>query len=403
MRKDMRFNTQMMSSEWSESDERWHVKTSDGKTIIARYVINGLGLLSKQNYPDIPGIDSFKGDMHHTAKWPKDYDVTGKRVGILGCGSTGVQVITEIGSKASELICYQRHPQYSVPSGDKKVTPEERKYWNEHWDEIFEQVKNSITAFGFKESSTSYHDVGPEERERIFQENWDKGNGFRFMFGTFNDITTDAEANEGACEFIRGKIGEIVKDSEKARKLKPYDVYARRPLCDGNASNGQKYFEQFNRDSVDIVDLKETEITKIEPTGIRTSDGKLHEHDLIIFATGFDAVEGNYTRIAIKGRNGISLKDYWDDLGPTSYLGVAIPDFPNFFMITGPKGPFTNIPPALEAQVEFVTDAIEAAEKADKESKRPIEPTHEAEREYSKLCDELASTSLFWKAAVSSS
>jgi cation diffusion facilitator CzcD-associated flavoprotein CzcO len=281
------------------------------------------------------------------------------------------------------------------------VTPEEREHWNNHWDEIFHQVKNSITAFGFKESSTSYHDVGPEERERIFQENWDKGNGFRFMFGTFNDITLDKEANEAACEFIRRKIDGIVKDPEKARKLKPNDVYARRPLCDGNASNGQKYFDQFNRDTVDIVDLKETEITKIEPKGIRTSDGKLHEHDLIIFATGFDAVEGNYTRVAIKGRNGISLKDYWDDLGPTSYLGVAIPDFPNFFMITGPKGPFSNIPPAIEAQVEFVTDAIEMAEKADKESKKPIEPTHKAEREYSKLCDELASASLFWIAAVS--
>ena len=127
----------------------------------------------------------------------------------------------------------------SVPSGDKKVTPEERQYWNDNWEQIFDQVKNSITAFGFEESTTSYHDVGPEERERIFQENWDKGNGFRFMFGTFNDIATDAEANEGACDFIRRKIGQTVKDPEKARKLKPWDVYARRPLCDGNASNGQ--------------------------------------------------------------------------------------------------------------------------------------------------------------------
>ena len=289
----------------------------------------------------------------------------------------------------------------SVPSGDKKVTPEERQYWNEHWDEIFDQLRNSITAFGFKESTTSYHDVGPKERERIFQENWDKGNGFRFMFATFNDITTDREANEGACDFIRRKIDQIVKDPEKARKLKPYDVYARRPLCDGNASNGQKYFDQFNRDTVDIVDLKETDITQFEPKGIRTSDGKLHEHDLIIFATGFDAVEGNFSRVAIKGLNGTTLKDYWDDLGPTSYLGVAVPNFPNMFMITGPKGPFTNIPPAIEVQIDFVTEAIEDAEKAEHGSKRPIEPTHEAEREYSALCDKLASTSLFWKAAVS--
>lgn len=188
---------------------------------------------------------------------------------------------------------------------------------------------------------TSYQDVTPEERERIFQENWDKGNGFRFMFGTFNDITIDPEANEGACSFIRKKIGETVKDPEKARKLMPHDVYARRPLCDGNASNGEKYYEQFNRESVDIVNLKETPIT-IEAKGIRTSDGKFYELDLIILATGFDAVEGNYSRMAIHGRNDVSLKDEWDKTGPTSVLGVCIPNFPNLFMLNGPKGPFTN-------------------------------------------------------------
>lgn len=331
----MRFNTQMHDASWSDKDQRWHLTITGNKNLSARYVVTGLGLLSKTNLPDIPGLQSFQGDMHHTAKWPKDYDLNGKRVAVIGNGSTGVQVITEIGRLVKELTCYQRHPQYSVPSGDKKVTPEEREHWNRNWENIFDQVHNSITGFGFVESGISYHDVGPEERERIFQENWDKGNGFRFMFGTFNDISTDAEANEGACDFIRRKIDEIVKDPKKAEKLKPYDVYARRPLCDGNASNGQKYFEQFNRDNVDIVDLKETPITQIEQKGIRTSDGTLHEHDVIIFATGFDAVEGNYTRLAIHGRDGISLKDYWDDLGPTAYLGCSVPDFPNLFMISG--------------------------------------------------------------------
>ena len=396
----MRFNTEMSEANWSDADQRWCLTVNGNKKIGARYVVTGLGLLSKQNYPDIPDLDSFEGDMHHTAKWPKDYDVAGKRVGIIGCGSTGVQVITEIGQKVGRLDCYQRHPQYSVPSGDKKFTREERQHLNENWDQIFDQVRNSITAFGFKESIVSYHDVSPDEREEIFQRCWDQGNGFRFMFATFSDIVIDSEANEGACDFIRRQIDKIVKNPEKAKKLKPYDVYARRPLCDGNASNGQKYFEQFNRDNVDIVDLKETPITQIEPKGIRTSDGKLHEHDLIIFATGFDAVEGNYTRLAIHGRNGISLKDYWDDLGPTAYLGLSCPEFPNLFMISGPKGPFTNIPPSIEAQVEFISEAIETAEKAGKGVK-PIEATHEAEREYSALCDDLASTSLFWKAEVS--
>lgn len=161
------------------------------------------------------------------------------------------------------------------------------------------------------------------------------------MFATFNDITVDAEANEGACAFIRKKIAETVKDPEKARKLTPHDVYARRPLCDGNASNGEKYYEQFNRDNVDIVNLIETPIT-IEPKGIRASDGTFYELDLIILATGFDAVEGNYSRMAIHGRNDVSLKDVWEKTGPTSVLGVSVPEFPNFFMLNGPKGPFTN-------------------------------------------------------------
>lgn len=210
---------------------------------------------------------------------------------------------------------------------------------NDNYDEIWNTVRNSITAFGFKESrgnlqneiqleangipgTISYHDVSPQERQRIFQDAWDKGNGFRFMFGTFNDISIDWEANEGACEFIRNKIDEIVKDPEKARKLKPYDVYARRPLCDGNASTGQTYFEQFNRPNVDIVDLKETPIERIEPKGIRTSSGSLHELDVIVLATGFDAVEGNYNRMRIHGRGGKSLKDAWND-GPTSVFGVS--------------------------------------------------------------------------------
>lgn len=164
------------------------------------------------------------------------------------------------------------------------------------------------------------------------------------MFGTFNDITTSYEANEGACDFIRRKIDEIVKDPEKARKLKPWDLYARRPLCDGNARNGQKYFEQFNRPNVDVVDLRENPIQRIEGTGVRTRDGELHELDVLILATGFDAVEGNFTRMAVHGRNGVSLREAWSD-GPSSLFGVHVPDFPNMFMINGPKGAFTNQPP----------------------------------------------------------
>ncbi|EME49158.1 hypothetical protein DOTSEDRAFT_68033 [Dothistroma septosporum NZE10] len=393
--KDMRFNTEMSGASWDDEQRCWRITVKGDQQLTARYLITGLGLLSKTNYPDIPGIHSFGGDIHHTAKWPKDFPLEGKRVGVIGCGSTGVQVITEIGRKVGRLICFQRHPQYSVPSGDKKVTPEYRQWVNENYDGIWSNVRNSMTAFGFKESKTSYHDVDEEERERIFEEVWQQGNGFRFMFGAFNDIVVDETANKGAQDFIRKKIGEIVKDPEKARKLKPYDMYARRPLCDGNASNNQKYFEQFNRPNVDIVDLKETPITQIEGKGIRTSDGVLHELDVLILATGFDAVEGNYSRMAIRGRNDVSLQEAWKD-GPHSLLGVHVPEFPNAFMITGPKGPFTNIPPTIEAQVEWITSLIREGQK---KTSPVIEATHEGEQRWAKLCEKLAANSLFWKAS----
>nr|OQO27341.1 hypothetical protein B0A51_07595 [Rachicladosporium sp. CCFEE 5018] len=398
LRKDMRFNTQLVGANWDDDSQTWKLDVSSGKgKIECRYLVTGLGLLSKQNYPEIDGLDSFQGQLHHTAKWPKDLDLTGLRVGVVGCGSTGVQVITDIAGKVSHLTCFQRHPQYSVPSGDKVVTDEYRKWVNENYDTIWDGVWNSITAFGFKESERAFSDASPEEREKVFQENWDKGNGFRFMFGTFNDLTFNPEANEAACDFIRKKIGQIVKDPEKAKKLKPTDVYARRPLCDGQARGGA-YYEQFNRENVDIVDLKETPIERVEAKGVRTSDGKLHELDVLVFATGFDAVEGNYTRINIHGRDGVSLAEAWDEPGPTSYLGFTMPGFPNFFAITGPKGPFTNIPPAVETQVRFINNLIGAAESSSEDKPKAIEATPEAEKDWSKLCEELAANSLFWKA-----
>lgn len=223
------------------------------------------------------------------------------------------------------------------------------------------------------------------------------------MFGTFNDITTDPKANEAACDFIKMKIRTIVKDQEKARKLLPSQMYARRPLCDGG------YFEQFNRDNVDVVALKEEPITEITPTGIKTSE-KEYPLDVLIFATGFDAVDGNYTRVNIKGRNGTSLKEHWQPIGPTTYLGVAVNTFPNMFMITGPNGPFSNIPPAVETHVEFISNIIEAAETKKRESSQTqpasdnskpsgpvIEVTQQAEADWTQMCDTMSKDSLFRK------
>ncbi|KAK5939205.1 hypothetical protein PMZ80_008508 [Knufia obscura] len=398
LRKYMQFNTELLSAQYNEERNVWIVQTSTNETFTCHYLVTALGLLSKQNWPDIKGIKDFKGEMYHTGKWPRSYDFKGKKVGIIGNGSTGVQVITQLGkeNQVEKLVSFQRHPQYSVPSGDGPVSEEYREKINRNYDEIWEQVRNSAVAFGFEESDVPCMSVTPEERRKKFQEAWDLGNGFRFMFWTFNDLTVDPAANEEACEFIRSKIRETVKDQEKARKLQPTEYYARRPLCDAG------YYEQFNKENFEVVSLKDEPIEAITEKGIRTSKQE-YELDVLIFATGFDAVDGNYTRLAIRGRDGESLKDHWSETGPVSYLGVSVNNFPNLMMITGPNGPFTNIPPTLETHVEFISDTIARAEKNNPRNDGTvvkgavIESTADAEKGWTQICDELSANSLFRK------
>lgn len=385
----------LASADWEESQACWLVETQpvdeDGRAdgqprqFSTRFLVTALGLLSNPNYPDIPGIDDFIGIKVHTGAWPKDVDLTDKRVGVIGSGSTGVQVITTLGSKARRLICFQRSPQYSVPSGDGPVSAEHRKWVNEHYDEIWEQVRQSKVAFGFQESDIPCLSVSADKRKEKFEAAWQEGNGFRFMFWTFSDLTTDQKANEEAQNFIKGKIQEIVKDPEKARRLMPREIYARRPLCDGG------YYQQFNRETVDIVNLKDTPIESFTERGIRTADGADYELDAVVFATGFDAIDGSYARIRIRGRAGRSLASHWDPVGPTSYLGTSCAGFPNMFMVTGPQGPFTNVPPSLELQCEFIMNAILKA----KREGVLLEANLDAEKSWAQHCEKLAKDSLF--------
>ncbi|KAI1371671.1 hypothetical protein F4677DRAFT_434804 [Hypoxylon crocopeplum] len=420
LRKYFQFNTELMSAQWNDEERRWVVNLSTNEVLKVKYLITGLGLLSKTNFPNIHNLDKFEGELYHTARWPDNVDLKGKRVGVIGNGSTGIQVITAL-AKAGEvkqLLSFQRNPQFSVPAGNGPVPVEHRKHLNDTYEEVWDQAKNSLFAYGFQETTRPTFSVTPEEREQIFEEAWRQGNGFRFMFWTFGDITVNEEANKVAADFIKKKICQIVKDPEKARKLCPTEFYARRPLCDTG------YYEQFNRDNVDVVDIKTNPITEFTPNGIKTADGKVYELDVVICATGFDAVDGNYTRITIKGRNNESLKEHWSKAGPTSYMGICVPNFPNLFMITGPNGPFSNLPPAIEAHVEIISDLVATAErnstrlvKAADIVKQPngsngtngtngsvsehapkngiIEAEPEAEREWTELCDQLSSKSLF--------
>ncbi|PYH30076.1 flavin-containing monooxygenase [Aspergillus neoniger CBS 115656] len=292
---------------YDDVDNLWTVSLSAVPRLTARYIVTTVGLLSKINYPDIPGLKTYEGEMYHTGNWLASYDFTGKRVGVIGNGSTGVQLVTALADQnVKQLLSFQRHPQNVVPAG-------------------YAEVRNSVLGFGFEESSKPTFSVSEEERERIFEDAWVKGNGFYFMFGTFCDIFSDMEANKAAAEFIRRKIRQKVKDPVKAEKLMPYDWYARRPLCDTG------YYEKFNRANVDVVNIGTNPITQIINKGIRAADGSEYELDVLIFATGFDAVPWE------------RLKNRWKE-EPSSFLGTCIPGFPNLFTVLGPAGPFTKIP-----------------------------------------------------------
>lgn len=364
LRRHMQFNTELISADYDESRRLWKVQTSKG-SLETTYLITALGILSATNWPDIPGLDKYKGELYHTARFPETYDLKGKRVGVIGCGSTGVQVITSIARDVETLTCFQRRPQYTIPANDGPVSQEQRTDINRNYDAIWKHVKSSNSGMGFMESKASALSVSEEERNRLFEECWENGNGLRFNFGVFSDISTNREANEMACVFIRNKIAAIVKDPETARKLMPWEPFARRPLCDSG------YYETFNRNNVELVDLKATPIVELTTNGIKTSEGKIYELDVIIMATGFDAFDGAYNRVQIRGRNGENLRDHWTKR-PSTYLGTAVSNFPNLFMICGPLSSFSNVPPALEMHVEFITGIIGRAQQLGED------PAHEA-------------------------
>jgi cyclohexanone monooxygenase len=384
--KDIQLNTNIESLVFNDASNSWTVTTGDGETVTARHVVCALGLLSKINLPDIKGRDSFRGTMVHTGHWPADLTLEGKRVGVIGTGSTGAQFICAASKLAGHLTVFQRSAQYSVPSGNGPVSKEYVKKIKANYDQTWEQVRSSFVGFGFQESNVPAMSVSEEERERVFQEAWEKGNGFRFMFGTFSDIAIDPAANRAARLFIRKKIAEIVKDPETARKLTPTDAYAKRPICNLD------YYETFNRDNVTLVSTKENPIIEITPMGVLTDDGVEYELDVLVFATGFDAVDGNYHQMDIRGRGGRTIQQHWKD-GPTTYLGVATTGFPNMFMVLGANSCFANIPPVIETQVEFISDLISRAQRAG----AAVEPTEEAESYWTATCKQIADATLFAK------
>ena len=354
LRKDISFNTRIVRTEFDETVNCWRLTSENGRSVTARFVVAATGCLSQPNAPDFPGLETFRGDWYHTGAWPHEgVDFQGKRVGLIGTGSTGIQATPVIAAEAEHLTVFQRTPNYTIPARNAPLEPEEAQYIKAHYDEIRERCRNSSGGFPFEVSERSACDVPADERERIYERYWELG-GFRFLVSAFNDLTENEVANETASEFIRNKIRRIVLDPETAEKLVPTDhpYGTKRPPIDTN------YYETFNRDNVSLVDVRNAPIKAITPTGLRTSEGE-YELDIIVFATGFDAMTGALLKMNVTGRGGRTLADAWAE-GPKTYLGLQVAGFPNLFTITGPGSPsvLTNMPVAIEQHVEWISDCI---------------------------------------------
>ena len=356
LRRNIQFNTRVKSARFQDDTGHWEVETDQGNLVTSQFLITGIGCISSGNVPSIKGLDSFQGEWYHTGSWPHEkVEFAGKRVAVIGTGSSGVQSIPVIAGQAEHLTVFQRTPQYTIPARHGTI---DRKYLEEvvkpNYEEILEQARWSTGGFPINRDERSALQVTAEERLEAYEAGWAEG-GIRFLSTSFKDISTDRRANDTMAEFIRKKIREMVRDPETAEKLMPTDhpFGSKRPLIDTD------YFETYNHDNVELVDIRHSPIKEITPNGIRTEDQDF-EFDMIVFATGFDAMTGSYFKMDIRGKNGLSLKDKWSE-GPKTYLGLQVAGFPNLFMITGPGSPsvLSNMPMSIEQHIDWIANFLQ--------------------------------------------
>ena len=349
MRKDISFNTPMASAKYNEQEGRWSIATDDGRVWSSQLLVMCVGQLSSTKAPNYPGQNGFRGEIIHSGVWPKhDVDFAGKRVAIIGTGSSGMQMTPIISKVAKHLTVFQRTANFSIPASNAPVSEEEDRQVKANYRARREQAWNSPTGLGFMPSKQSALDASPEEREKVYEAAWSRL-GFGFAL-SYYDILLSKPANDTAADFIRNKIGALINDPVLREKLVPkgHAFAARRPSVDSG------YFQSFNRDNVELADIRESPILEFTPEGLRTS-AKDHAFDIIIFATGFDAFTGSLLKPDIVGRGGIKLRDKWS-AGPVTQLGVAVSDFPNMLIVVGPGSPslLSNVMVSTEEQIDWL-------------------------------------------------
>lgn len=352
LRKDIRFSSRVAAARFVEPDNLWLVELENGERHVAPWLVGAVGPLTLPQLPRIEGIETFQGEAHHTARWPRrPVSFEGKRVGVIGTGASGVQTIQEVARTAAHLTVFQRTANYCAPLKNGPITAEEQKEIKASYQDLKRRVNTSSAWFLHTPVMKSVFDVTDEEREAFFEKQYN-ARGMGIWQGNFMDLVVDEKANKLISDFMRRKIRERVKDPATAEKLVPRDhgFGTRRVPHETN------YYEVYNQPNVTLVDLKATPFRRITPAGVETSDA-FHELDMLIYATGFDAVTGAFEAIDIEGVGGLKLKDKWSE-GPITYLGLMVNGFPNFFMPAGPLSSQGNIPRTSEYHANWIAELV---------------------------------------------
>jgi cation diffusion facilitator CzcD-associated flavoprotein CzcO len=388
LRRHFEFETTVTAAVFDEGRRRWLIETDRGDHVAAQFCVMATGCLSVPRFPDVKGISDFEGDSFHTANWPEgDVDLTGKQVAVVGTGSSGIQCIPIIAQQASHLTVFQRTPSFSFPARNAPMDPAREATVKENYVEQRAAARESGFGVPVIMPVQSAFDVTGEERVARYERGWEEGGLFGIV-GAFNDLLVNRAANETAADFARSKIHQIVVDPTTAEILSPtgYPVGAKRACLDTH------YYQTFNLENVSVVDTRHDPIESITAQGIRTAD-QTHEFDAIVFATGFDAMTGALLRIDISGRDGLRLSEKWLE-GPRTYLGLAVPGFPNLFMVTGPGSPSvrSNMVVSIEQHVEWITECVN---EMIRRGVRTIEATEVAEAAWVDHVRETAEATLF--------
>jgi cyclohexanone monooxygenase len=387
LRRDIQLNTRVTAATFDERTKTWEVRTQAGESFTAPFCVMATGCLSIPIIPSFPGTETFEGKIYRTSDWPHDgVDLAGKRVGLIGTGSSGIQATPILAEQAEHLYVFQRTPNYSIPALNRPMDAEYERSWKDNYRErrlAARQTRNNTLNDAGTQPGRS---VSREEREKEFERRWSLLGGISFMYA-YPDMTGDPEVNAHASEFVARKIASVVRDPDVARKLTPndYGIGGKR-ICVDTA-----YFETFNRPNVTLVDVRNDPIETLTQTGLRTKSGAF-DLDIIVMAIGFDAMTGALLRIDITGRSGVKLRDRWLE-GPKTYIGMAISGFPNLFMITGPGSPsvFTNMVTSIEQHVGWIADCLAHIRKSGHSA---IEATPDAEAKWVAHVNEVANRTL---------